>query len=50
MQKTETYEVRKQKAAHLYLDGKCCLSMAVAICFSDSKEALRALTELRQAF
>ena len=50
MKKVETYEEKKQKAIHLLLDGKCSLNFAVAVCFSDPKEAIKALTEIRDIF
>jgi hypothetical protein len=50
MKKVETYDEKKRKAAHLYLDGKCSLSFAVAVCFSDAKEAIKAINEIRDIF
>ena len=50
MKATETYEEKKIRAAHLFLDGKCSLNMAIAVVFKDSKEAFQALTDLKKAF
>ena len=50
MKKVETYEEKKQRAIHLLLDGKCNLNFAVAICFSNPNEAIKALTEIRNIF
>ncbi len=50
MKKVETYDEKKQKAIYLYLDNKCSLNFAVAVCFSDAKEAIKALNEIRNIF
>lgn len=50
MKKVETYEEKKQKAIHLYLDNKCSINFAIAVCFSDPKEAIKALNEIRDIF
>lgn len=50
MKKVETYDEKKQKAIHLYLNNECGINFAVAVCFNDAKEALKALNEIRDIF
>ena len=50
MKRVEIYDEKKRKAIHLYLDNKCSINFAVAVCFKDPVEAIKALNEIRNIF